>query len=168
MVERRLVESRSGFQLEARVRSRGPNLGSKDNMSSRDEGVSQQWIGRLGKALEHLDDRSLLNANPLARLQYIERLAGEKYRGQILPRGLALRRVVLDCVDQVCIQLADESGLAKPCEYLRLRAAGHSCEDISARLQLSREHVSRAIRPKALHLLAQAFITLTRDERGSA
>ena len=164
MVESRLEEPRSGIQVEARVRSRGLSLGLKDNISSRDEGVPEQWIGRLGKALEHLNDRSLLNANPLARLLYIERLAAEEYGGQILPRGLALRRVILDCVDQVCTQLANESGLAKPCEYLRLRAAGHTCGDISVRLGLSREHVSRAIRPKALQLLARAFIALTRNE----
>ena len=136
--------------------------GSKDKTSGRGQGLPEEWIGRLGEALEDLGDRSLLNANPLARLLYIERLAAARFNGQILPRGLALRCVVLDCVGRVCSELENEPGLAAPCRYLRLRADGFTCRETSRQLALSREHVSRTIRKKALGLLAEEFLAVTR------
>jgi hypothetical protein len=160
-----VTNKRPDTQLGGSARHRGPNRALVIGQSNRDEGVSRHWIARLGKALGDLEDRIALNRNPLAHLAYVERLAAEKYRGQILPRGLALRCILLDCVDQVCAQLADEPGLAKPRDYLRLRAEGYTCLDISKQLSLSREHVSREIRPKALQLLAEQFIFVTKEGR---
>jgi AraC-like DNA-binding protein len=160
-----VANTRPETRLGDRARLRGPSRALEADQSNRDEGVSRHWIARLAKALGDLEDRIALNRNPLAHLAYVERLAGEKYRGQILPRGLALRCILLDCVDQVCAQLADEPGLAKPRDYLRLRADGYTCKDISRQLSLSREHVSREIRPKALQLLAEQFIAVTTEGR---
>lgn len=56
---------------------------------------------RVGHALRNLDDRSLLNRSPLARLAYVERLARERYCGHLLPRGLALRELLIACVERV-------------------------------------------------------------------
>ena len=162
MSEKEVTNTRPGARLGVLARHRGPSRASEVSRSYRDEAVRRQWIARLGKALGDLEDRSALNQNPLAHVAYIERLAAEKYRGQILPRGVALRRTILDCVDEVCTQLVDESGLAKARDYLRMRADGYTCKNASMRLGLSREHVSGGIRPKALQLLAEQFIAVTK------
>jgi hypothetical protein len=59
------------------------------------------WVSRIGYALRHLEDRSKLNSSPLVGLAYVKRLAEEEYQGHILPRGLALRQLILSCVQDV-------------------------------------------------------------------
>lgn len=165
MAVRKGVSTQSDAGLGVHAARRKPGRALRAGQSLRDDGLPRQWISRLAGALGDLEDRSALNQNPLARLAYVERLAAEKYSFQILPRGLALRRILLDCVDRVCAQLASESGSAKACEYLRLRTDGHTCQDISQRLGLSREHVSRTVRKKALEILAEEFMAVTRERR---
>jgi hypothetical protein len=48
-------------------------------------------------------------------------------------------------------------GLSRACTYLQLLVEGFSCKEISRRLGLSREHVSRVYRKKALLLLTEEF-----------
>jgi len=139
--------------------------GHDDGQTGGDTGAAfPKLIGRLDYALRDLGDRSALNKSPLARMSCVEKLANEAYRGQLLPKGLAVRSLVAGSVERVCSELGNEPGLVKPCRYLRLRADGHACRDISRQLGLSREHVSRVIRTKALQLLAQAFMALTQNE----
>ncbi len=116
------------------------------------------WVNRVSYALRHLDDRSKLNASPLARLAYVERIAKEEYEGHVLPRGLALRQLLLACVDRIVNEVGREPGLSKACRYLHLRVAGLSCRQISDEIGLSREHISRVYRRKALELLAEQFL----------
>lgn len=59
-----------------------------------------QWEKRVDQALTNLGDRSVLNRSSLARLTYIERLVEDKCRGHILPRGLVLHDVLIDCVNR--------------------------------------------------------------------
>jgi hypothetical protein len=122
---------------------------------------SLRMTARLDHALQHLNDRIQLNQNPLSRTPYIQRLAAARYGGRLLPRGLALRSVVLECVERISAELESEPGLAKPCQYLKFRSNGLSCKRIAAELKLSREHTSRVTRVRALQLLTEAFIAVT-------
>lgn len=89
---------------------------------------------------------------------YVDRLAKNKYHGCILPRGRALRQLLLASIDQVTEEVGQEPSLRKACQYLQLRADGHSCQEISTKLGFSREHISRHHRPIALRLAAEAFL----------
>jgi hypothetical protein len=108
-------------------------------------------------ALKNLGDRSVLNRSPLARLAYVDRLAAEQYKGHLLPRGLALHDVLLACVQRICRELGEEPGLARTCRYLELLAEGLGSREISRQLGLSREHISRVYRRKALELVTDEF-----------
>ena len=121
------------------------------------------WEQRVEYALRHLGDRSVLNKSPLARLSYIERLSAEQYRSHILPRGLALHDFLITCVDTVSTELSSEPGLTKACTYLKLAANGASCLEISRQLALSREHISRVYRKKAIELVTQQFLSIVNN-----
>ena len=123
------------------------------NLASRDE--LQQ---RMGYAICYLNDLSKLNQSSLSRLVYVDRLAKNKYHGCILPRGRALRQLLLASINQVTEEVGQEPSLRKACQYLQLRADGHSCQEISAQMGLSREHISRHHRRIALNLAAEAFL----------
>jgi len=124
-----------------------------------------RWQERIWYALRHLDDRSALNQSPLARLAYIQRLAETRYRGTILARGSALKEVLLGCVDRVLALTGEEQGLQTTCEFLRLVKEGLSLTAISERLGLSREHVSRVYRRRAVELVAQEFLRVARRRK---
>lgn len=124
---------------------------------------SGDWEQRVGHALKNLGDRSVLNRSPLARLTCIERLAAEEYKGHLLPRGLALHDILLSCVKKISTELVNDPGLARACDYLKLLVDGLSCKEISRQLGLSREHVSRVYRKKALELVTEEFLCRVRN-----
>jgi len=118
----------------------------------------EKLVMQLDYALRYLGDLSKLNRSPLARLNYIEQLAKNEYKGGILPRGQALRRVLSVCINHVINAGSKEPSLLKACQYLKLRAEGHNCQDTSSEMRFSREHVSRHYRKQALELIAEAFL----------
>lgn len=126
--------------------------------------ASNGWKRRVGHALKNLGDRSELNRSPLAKLGYIERLADERYNGRLLPRGLALHDTLLTCVKKISAELADEPGLTRACKYLQLLVQGLSCQEISNQLGLSREHVSRVYRKKAIELVTEEFLSSVKND----
>jgi hypothetical protein len=116
------------------------------------------WRARIWHALRHLDDRSILNQSPLARLSYIQRLAESQFQGNALVRGLALKHVLITCVDKIIAELNSEPGLRRTCEFLQLIKQGTSVTTASKSLGLSREHVTRTYKKKAVELVAQEFL----------
>lgn len=108
MSDRGVVKARSNTRLEARARSRRPGRGSDSNTADRDEAIPEQWIARLNHALKNMADRGELNRNPLSRLRYVQRVAEERFRGQILPHGAALRWIILFCVGRICEQVGND------------------------------------------------------------
>ena len=125
---------------------------------------SKSWVVRVGEALRHLDDRILLNRNPLARLTYVRELAKKKYKDQYHPRGIALRETLIFCIDNIVSDMGNERGLSRPCQYLLLTRKGFSCKQISKEFGLSREHVSRVYRRRALELLSDRLRSLSKNK----
>ena len=121
------------------------------------------WEKRVDHALRNLGDRSALNRSPLAKLTYIGELAEDKYRGHILPRGLALHDILLDCAQRISKELSAESGSARTCNYLDLCIQGLSRREISEQMGLSREHVSRVYRKKAVELVTEEFLSVVKN-----
>jgi hypothetical protein len=138
---------------------------SEDSKAQKRIASSEVWQARVWHALRHLDDRSVLNQSPLARLSYIERLANKEFRGNILVRGLALREVLVDCIDRIIEQGDSERGLHNTCEFLRLVKEGMSLTAIGKTLGVSREHVTRVYKRKAVELLTEIFLSTIRDGR---
>ncbi len=123
------------------------------------EMTSHRWEKSIGYALRNLGDRSVLNRSPLAKLVYIERLASAQFSGHLLPRGLALHDVLLACVEGVKAEVGEQPGLSRACKYLELLASGLNCREIASQMGLSREHISRVYRRKALGLLTEKFLS---------
>lgn len=121
------------------------------------------WHQRIESALKNLGDRSTLGHNPLASLVYVKKYAAVKHPGRLLPRGLALHDILLACVKRVLTELNNEPALARACSYLELLAEGLSCKEISRQLGLSREHVSRVYRKKALELVTEEFLSTVKN-----
>ena len=92
-----------------------------------------------------------------------ERLAREQYNSRLLPRGLALHDVLLTCVEKVLEEVGSEPGLARACNYLELFTEGLTCQEISKQLGLSREHVCRVYRRKAVELVTEAFLSTIKN-----
>jgi hypothetical protein len=118
------------------------------------------WQARVWHALRHLDDRSILNQSPLARLTCIQRLADTKFKGNALVKGLALKHILIECVDRLVVELCKETGLIRTCQLLRLVEQGQSITSISRSLGLSREHVTRVYKKKAVELVTQEFLAI--------
>jgi hypothetical protein len=118
------------------------------------------WRARVWHALRHLDDRSILNQSSLSRLNYIKRLAEREFKDNGLGRGLALKHTLLTCVDKITLELDGELGLTKTCQFLKFIRQGYSITSISKSLGLSREHVTRHYKKKAVELVTQEFLRI--------
>jgi CRP-like cAMP-binding protein len=108
--------------------------------------------------LRHLNDRIMLNRSQLAKLTYVRKLAKEYYLEHVLPRGLALHELLGYCIKKLTEELGSDPVLDRHCKYLSLVQKGLSQKQISKELGLSREHVSRVYRPKAIELLAEELL----------
>ncbi len=126
---------------------------------------NESWYARIYDALRKLDDRLALNRSPLARLACVEKLAREKYGGRVQPRGLALRELLLASIERTLQDLGEEPANSRACRYLVLMKQGLSCRQIAIELGLSREHVSRLYRRKALELVTSVFLSAIKHSR---
>jgi hypothetical protein len=77
-----------------------------------------------------------------------------------LVRGLALKHTLIDCVDRIILELNGEPGLTKTCQFLKLIKEGYNVTATSRSLSLSREHVSRIYKRKAVELVTQEFLLI--------
>lgn len=87
-----------------------------------------QWVAMVGYALHNLDGRSVLNRTSLAWLTYVEQLARERYGGHILPCGLALRELLISCVNRVINYLNGEPTPSRVCQCLAMLKQGLNCQ----------------------------------------
>ena len=126
---------------------------------------SDARFSKISHALRNLDDRIALNRNPLSRLAYVREVAEGHCKGSIYPRGLALRKIIISCIDRIVIDLGDEPKFHKPCKYLALMEEGMTCRQISKELGISREHVSRVYRRRAIELLVEEFYNVIKDDQ---
>ena len=140
------------------------NKGKTEGQGERGKDVAalDMWQRRVDHALKNLGDRSILNRSPLAGLAYVDKLAEDKYEGHILPRGLALHEILIECITKISTELSNEPNLTRACNYLDLLVKGLSCQEISKQLGLSREHVSRVYRKKAVELVTEALLSVVK------
>jgi len=141
------------------------NKDQQEGLAKKDLDSREELQRRVGYAICYLNDLSKLNQSSLSRLVYVDQLAKNKYHGCILPRGRALRQLLITSIDQVTEEVGQEPSLRKACEYLQLRADGHSCQEISTKMALSREHISRHHRLIAFRLAAEAFLYQVENDR---
>ncbi len=134
-------------------------IGNVRNRERLDTDSRGDWLQRVEYALRNLGDRSKLNASPLAKLHYVEKLSAEQYNSHLLPRGLALHNILVSCVERVSTELSNEPALTKAYTYLKLISSGVTCREISRQLGLSREHISRVYRKKAIELVTEEFLS---------
>jgi len=52
---------------------------TEDSKAQKRIASPEVWQARVWHALRHLDDRSVLNQSPLARLAYVQRLAKKEF-----------------------------------------------------------------------------------------
>ena len=126
---------------------------------------SDARFSKVSHALRNLDDRVALNRNPLSRLAYVQEVAKGQCKGSIYPRGLALREIITSCIDKIVMDLGNEPKFYKPCKYLALMKNGMTCRQISNELGISREHVSRVYRRRAIELLVEEFYNVSKDNQ---
>lgn len=118
----------------------------------------QEEIRNVGSALKNLQEVEFLEQSSLGRLPAVRQLAETEYRQASFPTALALRRLLLQAVRDVMRELGEMQRYQREIKFLQKYIAGESVAKISRGLGLSREHVSRTVRPRALGLVARVFL----------
>lgn len=120
------------------------------------------WEARVEYATKHLHNPIALNGSPLTRLKAVERHASSYYKQRVCASAFALRDLLKSSIDCVVEETAGEKGLLTVHRFLVLFREGHTVSEISRRLGLSREHVSRVYRKTAFRLVTVKFLALAR------
>lgn len=122
----------------------------------------------VGAALLHLKDRAALEFNALAQLPGVGRLADERYPGKIWRRGLCLRDLLTEAVDQT-LDAADGEDLEAMRLVIKRAAEGDTLTAIARDLGLRRESLSRGLWSRVTALLWERLKPqLVALERGDA
>jgi hypothetical protein len=119
--------------------------------------VKKKRFENFNCALHHILDRDELSRNPLAQLPIIDYLVDRYYKDHIFPRGIALHSLFSACINKIYTELKDDPKNSRVGIYLKRRLEGLSCNKVSQDLELTREHVSRTVRIKAIRILAEVF-----------
>jgi hypothetical protein len=106
----------------------------------------------VGSAILNLQDRASLEFNVLAQLSAVRRLADERYAGKVWRRGLCLRDLITEAIDET-VEASDGDDLATLRLVVGRAAEGHSLTAIAADLGIRRESLSRGLWARATGLI---------------
>lgn len=134
------------------------NLAKKSTPRKRGRRSGEEIVRQVADALKHMQELERLEESPLGKLGPVRELADKEHRHTIFPVGFALRSLLSHAVDAVLQDLEQIPNYARERRFLEGIIQGESVSEISRSIGLSREHVSRTIQPKALALVARAFI----------
>ncbi len=126
-----------------------------------------EYVRRVREALAA--DYVSLGASSLCELPGVVRLARSEFRRKIYPEASALRSL-LDRAYTLALEELDGLEARRPKQvatYLRLAREGMPLTDITHQLGLqSRSYVHATIQRRALELVTEAFLQLTRRDEG--
>jgi hypothetical protein len=118
----------------------------------------EEVFQQVAMALKNLQKLDWLQECPLGRLPLVIHVADTEYTRTIFPVGFALKSLRTEAVNQVIQELGEMPNYQKKAESLREYVKGNNVAEISRGLNMSREHVTRYIKPKAISLVARAFL----------
>jgi hypothetical protein len=98
----------------------------------------------VGSAILHLHDRASLECNALAQLAGVSRLADERYPGKIWRRGLCLRDLLTEAIEDT-IKAADGDDMDTIRLVLTRAASGNTLASVARELGIRRESLSRGL-----------------------
>lgn len=119
---------------------------------------TNELLQEVVSAVKNLQQLDELEESPLGRLAAVRNQAEGAYRQASFPTALAIRSLVYEAADSLGHDLQDIPRYAREMRFLRAYLDGDNVTNISRTLQLTREHVARTVQPRALDLLARAFM----------
>ena len=134
------------------------NLAKKSTPRKRGRRSGEEIVRQVAHALKHMQELERLEESPLGTLGPVRELAVSEYRHTIFPVGFALRWLLSDAVDAVLHDLEQMPNYDRERKFLQGIVLGESVSEFSRKIGLSREHATRTIRPRALSLVARAFV----------
>jgi hypothetical protein len=125
----------------------------------------EMMIPRVAWAVRNLNDLIDLDQSPLAKLSFVEKRAADHYQDRLCSRGLALRALITESLDEVISETAG-NGLSRLHDLLDMLRNGLTISQASREIGLCREHVSRFYAKQAFRLVTERF--LSKGERDLA
>jgi len=125
----------------------------------------EMMIPRVASAVRNLDDLIALDQSPLTKLSFVEKHAADQYQNRLCSRGLALRALITESLDDIISETA-ANGLVRLHDLLDMLRNGLTISKASREIGLCREHVSRVYAKQAFRLVTERF--LSRGERDLA
>jgi hypothetical protein len=123
----------------------------------------ETMMRRVAWAVRNLDDIIVLDQSPLAKLSFVEKNAADHYQDRLCPRGLALRDLITESLDDIISETAG-NGLHRLNSLLGMLRNGLNISQASREMGLCREHVSRVYAKQAFRFVTERFLsTAERD-----
>lgn len=119
----------------------------------------EMMIPRVASAVRNLDNLIALDQSPLAKLGFVEKHAADHYQKRLCSRGLALRDLITESLDDIIGETAG-NGLARLHDLLNMLRNGQKISQASRAMGLSREHVSRFYAKQAFRLVTERFLSM--------
>lgn len=118
----------------------------------------EEWLLRARYLLRHLDDPISLQRSPLCQLVVVEKLAKERYSMGVVPKGRALRDLVMESLQEIENELDGPSGVAKLKAFVTLTRQGLGVTKASRSIGVTPEYASRALKRNLVELLTDKLL----------
>ncbi len=126
--------------------------------------TTEETIRLVAVALKEFQEPERLEATPLGRMSVIQRSADTRFQHAIFPIATAVRAHLMKAFNTLANNVEGISTYQRELELLNGLFEGQTVAEISRRMNLSREHVSRTIQPRAIRLLTKVLILNLHDE----
>lgn len=117
-----------------------------------------EWQDRARYVLRHVGDPIVLQRSPLCRLVALERLANTKYPNGVVARGRALNGLVLECLQEIEMELDGLPNIAKLMKFVSLTRQGMGVTEASRSIGVTPEYASRTFKRTLVELLTEKLL----------
>ena len=110
-------------------------------------------------ALKCLDDIYELECSRLTHIKTVQVLAESRYGQSAFAKGEVIAETLASCITRLSGKAGIAGQFPRVAYLIAGVARGSTLSQVSRQLQLTREHVTRKYRPKAMKILAKEFVT---------
>jgi hypothetical protein len=119
---------------------------------------TEEWQERARDALRHRDDPIWLGRSPLAHTALVEQMAKERYPYGVVARGRAVCDLIVECLEEIEMDLGNSTGVARLREFIQLTRQGKGVKEAGQAIGVSPEYASRYFQHTVVELLADKLM----------
>lgn len=114
--------------------------------------------GHARYVLRHLGDPGVLQGSPFCKFSKVVELGKEKYPTNTIPNGLALKEIILECLQDLENEMDGHFGMVKLKDFITHTREGKGVAEASRAIEVTPAYGCRTFKRRLVELLAKKLL----------